>query len=384
MTAVTLGTALHVLGLLILAGATTAIAGFLYRVRVRRALPDGATLILGLGVVALYLNTRSLFVQFVQGGVTAPTAGEALLNLGVFAATVVVSLAGRRAGDRLGQSDRLTWGWLARDLSPIVRAGGRHISVTLPQEIADLDGYEPVPAETKAALAGRTLDFPRGLTVEELSSQLEARLTETFEVGFVDVDLEPDGTVTYLGLAARPVGLGHTLSPGEAAVALRADPPFSGTAGDTVQLWDTSEGPTRIGTAEFRARSEDVVTVAADRGLAAAIDPEKTYRLVTLPAGPRADREFAAMVRRQAETMRTLAVTADSPLVGSSIAAIAVTTLAVRRASGDLVPIPDRTTVLAAGDVLYVLGRPETLRQLEATAGIEPVDATAELEERAS
>ena len=373
MSSVGLGAVLHVLGLLALAGATTALAGFLYRVRVRRPLPDGATLILGLGVVALYLNTRSLFVQFVQGGVTAPTVGEALLNLGVFAATVVISLGGRRAGDRLGQSDRLSWGWLARDLSPIVRAGGRHISVTLPEEIADLDGYEPVPAETKAALAGRTLDFPRGLTVAELESQLEARLAEQFEVGFSDVELAPDGTVSYLGLAARPVGLGHTLSPGEVAVALRADPPFSGTAGDTVQLWTTGEDPTRLGTAEFRARAGDVVTVAADRELAAAIDPAATYRLVTLPAGPRADREFAAMVRRQAETMRTLTVTADSPLVGSSVAALAVTILAIRDPAGEVTPIPDRTRLLSAGDVLSVLGRPETLRQLEATPGTESV-----------
>ena len=377
MNQVAVGTVLHVLGLLALAGLTTAIAAFLYRVRVRRPLPDGATLILGLGSVALYLNTRSLFVQFVQGGVTAPTVGEALLNLGVFAATVVVSLGGRRAGDRLGRSDRLSWGWFSRDLSPIVRAGGRHISVTLPQDIADLDGYEPVPAETKTALAGRTLDFPRGLTVEELESQLTARLTEKFEVGFVDVDLDSDGSVAYLGLAARPVGLGHTLSAGEAAVALRADPPFSGTAGDTVQIWTAGEAPTRVGTAEFRARAEDVVTVAADRELAAAIDPQTAYRLVTLPAGPRADREFAAMVRRQAETMRTFVVTADSPLVGSSVGALAVTTLAIRDREGEVTPIPDRNVALSAGDVLYLLGRPETLRQLEGTSGIESIDAAA-------
>lgn len=53
---------LRIVGLAVLAGAVTAAVTFVYRVRVRSKLPEGATLILGLGVVAIYLNTRLVFV----------------------------------------------------------------------------------------------------------------------------------------------------------------------------------------------------------------------------------------------------------------------------------------------------------------------------------
>ncbi|WP_276277792.1 hypothetical protein [Haloarcula regularis] len=51
----------RIVGVALLAGAATTIATFVYRVRVRNKFPDGATLILGLGVVAIYLNTRLIY-----------------------------------------------------------------------------------------------------------------------------------------------------------------------------------------------------------------------------------------------------------------------------------------------------------------------------------
>jgi uncharacterized protein with PhoU and TrkA domain len=255
-----------------------------------------------------------------------------------------------------------------------VRAAGRHITVTLPEDVQDIDGYEPVTPETKTALAGRTMDFPPGLTVDELEAEVSTRLKEKFEVGHIDLDLAADGSVTYLAVARRPVGIGHTLPPGEAAVALRADPPFSATAGDTVQIWRRTEsGAEKLGTAELRASVGDVVTVSGAPDLANAIDPEAEYRLVTLPSGHRPDREFAAMLGRREETMRILSLSEESPLLGSSVAALAVSTLAIRGQDGTVEPIPGRDRLLEAGDVLYVVGRPEPLRKLEATAGVAQV-----------
>ncbi|MDZ7849751.1 MAG: TrkA C-terminal domain-containing protein [Halodesulfurarchaeum sp.] len=365
---------LHVAGLVLLAGGTTAVAAFLYRVRVRHKLPEGATLILGLGVVALYLNTRSLFVGFVQGGATPPTVSEATVNVLVFLGAAIASYGGHRLGDQLAQSDRLSWGVLASDLSPIVRAAGRHIAVTLPETIADIEGYDPVDPETKAALEGRTLDFPRGLTVGELEAQLLARLKEKYDVGYVDVDLTADGTVAYLGVAKRPAGIGPTLPPNAAAVAVRADPPFSATAGDVVQVWDVTEtGVSKLGTGELRASLGSIATVITDPEVAAVIDPERTYRLLTLAADSHPDREFAAMLRRADETMRVFVVDSDSPLVGISVAALSVTVLGIRRPDGEVETIPNRTRTIGAGDELFAIGRPEPLRKLESAAGIEPV-----------
>lgn len=365
---------LHVAGLVLLAGGTTAVAAFLYRVRVRHRLPEGATLILGLGMVALYLNTRSLFVGFVQGGATAPTVGEATVNVLVFVGAAVASYGGLSIGDRVAQSDRLSWGRFEGGLSPIVRAAGRHISVTLPAEIDDIEGYDPVDAETKTALAERTLDFPRGLTVDELEAQLLARLKQKYDVGYVDVDLTADGSVAYLGVGKRPAGIGPTLPPNAAAVAVRADPPFSATAGDVVQIWHADEtGAKQVGTGELRGSVDRIATVTTDREVAEAIDPDRSYRLLTLAADSHPDREFAAMLRRADETIRILTVGSASPFVGSSVAALSVTIIGIRGPGGEIETIPNRTRRIGSGDELFAIGRPETFRKLEALGGVESV-----------
>ncbi|WP_070365748.1 TrkA C-terminal domain-containing protein [Halodesulfurarchaeum formicicum] len=372
----------HVIGLVLLAGGTTAIAAFAYRIRVRHALPEGVTLILGLGVVALYLNTRTLFAQFVQGGAASPTVGEATLNVLVFAIAALASYGGNTLGDRLARSDRLSLSWLQRDLSPIVRAAGRHISVTLPAEIRDIEGYDPVEAATKESLVGRTLDFPRGLTVAELRTQLQARLKEKFDVGYVDLELSAAGEIQYLGVARRPAGIGPTLPPNAAAVAVRADPPFSATAGDIVQLWAVEDTPRKLGTGELRARVGSIATITTDRAVATAIDPEAEYRLLTLEADSRPDREFAAMLRRADETMRLLSITDSSPLVGQSVAAIDGTVLGIRTAGESVETIPNRSRVIQAGDELFVIGRPEILRKLDGTDGVHAVETESATESR--
>ncbi|APE96436.1 potassium transporter TrkA [Halodesulfurarchaeum formicicum] len=365
-----------------MAGGTTAIAAFAYRIRVRHALPEGVTLILGLGVVALYLNTRTLFAQFVQGGAASPTVGEATLNVLVFAIAALASYGGNTLGDRLARSDRLSLSWLQRDLSPIVRAAGRHISVTLPAEIRDIEGYDPVEAATKESLVGRTLDFPRGLTVAELRTQLQARLKEKFDVGYVDLELSAAGEIQYLGVARRPAGIGPTLPPNAAAVAVRADPPFSATAGDIVQLWAVEDTPRKLGTGELRARVGSIATITTDRAVATAIDPEAEYRLLTLEADSRPDREFAAMLRRADETMRLLSITDSSPLVGQSVAAIDGTVLGIRTAGESVETIPNRSRVIQAGDELFVIGRPEILRKLDGTDGVHAVETESATESR--
>ncbi|MFC7114098.1 potassium transporter TrkA [Natronoarchaeum sp. GCM10025703] len=291
--------AIRIAGLALLAGAVTTLATYMYRVRARTELPEGATLIIGLGVVAIYLNTRLVFVQFVGGTGDPFSVSEALVNVGVFVVAGIASYGGRRLGDWAGTSERISWGRLQPDFSPIVRAAGRFITVTLPDEIDDIEGYDPVEEETRQALAGRKLDFPRGLTVTELESGLTARLKEGHDIGYVDVDLALDGTVEYFAVGRRVAGIGPTLPPKTAAVAVRADPPFSATPGDTVQIWDVADGrDERIGTAELRASVDSVATLATDETVAARIDPTTEYRLMTLSADPHPDREFAAMLRR--------------------------------------------------------------------------------------
>lgn len=370
--------AIRLIGFGILAATCAGAVAFLYRNRIGETLPDTAGLIVGLGVVAVYLNTRLVLVQFVGDDGDPLTIDAAFLNLAIFAVAGVASIAGQAAGHRIAAMNRFAWSSRSVGMSPIVRATGRTITVTLPDEIGDIDGYDPVTDKAKAALAGRSFDFPRGLTIDEVEEQLTGRLTEQHDVGYVDVDLVADGTVEYLAIGQGPAGLGETLAPGTAAVALSADPAFSASPGDTVEIWRGGDTPESIGMGELRAAVEDTVTIACDRSVATAIDPTASYRLVTHAADETADREFVTLLRHAPETMSILAVEGDTPLVGTALGELDADVLAVQR-DGDILTIPDRDLTIRPDDRLYLLGRPDHIRRVEAIAGVSatPLDSSA-------
>jgi hypothetical protein len=227
--------------------------------------------------------------------------------------------------------------------------------------------HDPIAPETIDRLAGASLSFPRRLSVEELRARLVARLKADYGIGHVDVELAEDRTVEYLAVGGRVAGLGPTLPPGTTAVAVRADPAESASAGDLVQVW--TDGPELVTTAELRGAADDVVTLAVDSDDATEFSPDERYRLLTLPAQARSDREFASLFRAAEETMAVVAVEEGSGLVGVSVGALAPAVVAIRSGeSGPVEPIPRRERTLAAGETLYALGRPSVLRRLEAAA----------------
>lgn len=360
---------IRLVGFALLAAACAGLAAFVYRNRIGENLPETAGLIVGLGAVAIYLNTRLVLVQFVGDEGDPLTSEAAFVNLIIFVVAGVATLIGHTFGDRTAASERFSLTVRSPSLSPIVRATGRFITVTLPDEIEDIDGYDPVPTETKAALAGRSFDFPRGLTIDELEEQLTVRLTEKHDIGYVDVDLDTEGGVEYLAVGHGPAGLGETLAPGMAAVALTADPASSASPGDTIEIWRAGEEPESLGVGELRAAVDDTVTVACDRSVAQAIDPATRYRIVTHAAGANADREFVTMLRTGAETMSVLQLDEVSPLAGTVVGSLDANVLAVQRGE-KLETIPGREYRIAPGDRLYLLGRPDRIRRIEAAAGV--------------
>ncbi|TKX58103.1 potassium transporter TrkA [Halorubrum sp. SS7] len=347
-------------------------AALAYRWYFRTEIPEGVTWLLGVSVVALYLNTTSLGSVAV-GDNPALLAPESvffnLVSLGVAAVTAPV---GRYAGDRLAVDVFALSGakQLDGELSGIVRAVGRFTAVTLPSvdEIRDMDTYDPVSADKKAELAETTLLFPRKLPAAELRERLIARLKDEYGVGYVDADLGADGTVEYFAVGSRAAGLGPTLAPGSAAVAVAADPPNNATVGDTVQLWRDDPEPERVATGELRGVAGDAVTVALDESDAERLTDEGGYRLVTLPAEPQADREFASLLRNADETMASVTVAAGSDLDGSTVGEVGAVVAAVRPAGGSVEPIPPRAYAFGAGDLVYLVGRPGAIRRFEAAA----------------
>lgn len=362
----------RLVGLTLLAATATMVVGFVYTSRAKTSFPDGPTVLVGLGSVALYLNTRIVLSQFVGGESDVISLGTSVWTITTFLLAGIGSFVGRRLGETIARSERLSFAGFQPVLSPIVRATGRFITVELPDEIGDVEGYDDVPEETKAKLAGAHLDFPRGLTVSELRTQLVDRLKEKHQVGYVDVDLTEEGHVEHLAVARRAIGLGPALPPGSVATAIRADPPFSASPGDRIQVWrpsDGESGPERVGRAELRATANDTASVAAPRAVARKLDPDTTYRLVTLPTSPNVDREFASMLRRSDETMTTVEMTEASPLIGVSIRALDVTVIAIEAGDGTLEPLPRASRTIRPGDRLHAIGRPANLRVLAESRG---------------
>jgi hypothetical protein len=253
-------------------------------------------------------------------------------------------------------------------VSRVVAAVGRVIAVEVPDDIADVVGYDPVTNDLKAQIAGRTFLFPRRLTVAELESRLAARLETDYGVGHVDVDLGPAGEVRHLALGRRAAGVGPTLLPETVAVAVNADPAFAARPGDRVQVRAPETGE-RLTTGELRGVRDDAVTLAVDAEDAARLDDTTEYRLVTLPTEPQPHREFVSLLRATPETLGVVELAPDAPLVGESVGAAGAAVAALRPADGGaLVPLPARDRPLRAGDALYLLARPEDLRRVRAAA----------------
>jgi len=359
--------AYRMVGLSALAATVAGASAFLFRWRTGTQFPEGPALLLGVGAVAVYLNTRLALVQFL-GATGDPLSFETVVvNLGIFVFGGLSAAVGWRAGDRLGRHERFTAASFQPSLSPLVRATGRVITVELPDEIGDIDGYDPVAEATKTALSGKTYHFSRGLTVEQLQAALTLRLRTDHDVGHVDVELGEDGAVEYLAVGRRAAGIGPTLSPGSRATAITADPAFAASPGDTIQIWDPATGE-RVGTGELRGAVGHTATVSAREETVAALDPRSEYRLMTLSANERADRTFAGMLRRADETLSVVEIQPGSALTGRTVGDLGLSVIAVATAAGATETIPNRDRELAAGERVFAIGHPTHLRRLESAA----------------
>jgi len=338
-----------------------------YRWYFKQTVPEGVVAFVGVSVVALYINTTSLGVAVSDISVDLFEPGVVFFNVVALSIAAVAAPVGRRLGDAVS-SNLFSLAGLREfegEVGTVVRSAGRVTTITLPDEIDDMESYDPVTDETKVELAGKTLLFPRRLTVEELRSRLIERLKEDYAVGYVDIDLTAEGTVEYLAVGSRAAGIGATIAPGSVAVAIRADPPNNASPGDTVQVWTTGETPERLTTGELRGVAGDTVTLVVDDGDETLLSPTAGYRLVTMPAEPQADREFATLLRGVDETMGTVTIEADSELVGLTPRALTATVVAIRPDGGKLTALPDRDRGFAVAETIYVLGRPDVLRGLE-------------------
>ncbi|GAA0226405.1 potassium transporter TrkA [Haladaptatus pallidirubidus] len=365
------GALVQIIGLAILSGTVAGAVAFVHRWYARKRIPNGVAILAGVGTVGISLGTWKALQPFMGGNPDVLLLPEATRNIASFAVAGVTAVIGARIGDRATTNMAALSGAtkLDDDVSRIVGAVGRMVTVTLPETIDDIDGYDAVSDETKETLAGSSFVFPRRITVTELRERVVARLEDDHGIGQVDIDLASDGTVEYLALGSRIAGLGPLLVPGTVGVAIRADPAFSAGAGDFVAVWRRSDdGAERVATGEIRGTAEDVVTLAVDATDARKFDATEQYRLETLPRQSRPEREFVARLRSADERMGVLTVEPESDLVGLPVGSLDSTVVAVKPTDGAVETLPVRSRLLAAGDDLYVVARPAVLRRIERSA----------------
>lgn len=377
----------RIAGLALLSLTISTVATALFRAYFQSKIPAGLAALLGVGSVAIYLNTVGLLGQVIGVGTAGGDPFETskvLINVITLLVAFAVTPLGIRIGDRAVRDVSAVSGAkeLDAEVGRIVRTVGRVTAVELPDadDIEDMENYDPVTSEVKERIGGKTLVFPRRLTVAELRDRLTTRLKEDYEVGYVDVELDDAGSIQYLAVGSRIAGIGPTLGPGTAAVAIEADPAHSASPGDVVQVWTTGtadEEPTRVVTAELRATAGDVVTIAADEAEVERLDSDTTYHLVTLPIAPRADREFTSLLRAADETLGVAHVADNSALVGTTVGDLEATVVAIRSPDGSLDTLPRRGRELAADEDIYAVGRPDVLRRLEIKASEEAPPAEA-------
>lgn len=356
---------LSIIGFGLLALVAVSPLAFLFRQYTTRQLPAGAGVLFGSAVVSVWLAVDSALTGTLVGDTGLVHYGTGAFLLGTFVISAVAAEGGRRIGDRIGcDVFDITHLDEGTDAVGLLQSARLAVTVELPAQIGDADGYFAVDENTKQALAGRQFMFPRRLELDELRERLESRIVADFDVDYVAAELSEEGRVTALALGAKPSGLGASLPPGTAGVAVQATPLPEAGVGDPVEVWTTGETEQFVAKAEFRSTDGESTTLLVDDDDVDAIEQHEQYRLVTHPDSSNDLAEFIPVIRDVEETMTTVTVEAGGPLEGEFAGWLPVSVPVLDR-DGTPIPFPAERETLQAGDVAYVIGTPSAIARLD-------------------
>lgn len=313
----------------------------------------------------------------------------------------MVSLYAHNKGDQMGATfpKRLSLrGLRDRQLSAgvVELVGGRdEVRIRVVGEVADMEGYPPLPESLRAEIRGGTWTFPADLRIGELEARLADRLRTAFDLGDVAVTIDEQGRASVV--AAPPFsGLSKRISDGRHAVSVDAVLPTGLARNDEVTLLapdaevrgtvvsarcDGSEGPVEtvdepdVADAEapptpVQAPTTDGgtgrLTVAVNRTDAAPLLRSSNVQVVVEPRGTRREYELISLLRRAGNRFRKVSIDTDGPLDGVTLGeagvrdTYGVAVLAVRKQNGWQLA-PRAETALVGGEELYVVGSRENL-----------------------
>jgi len=377
----------------------------------------------GLGVVVL-----ALAIAGVNGGLlalndeTIRTSDRAPAILTAIVVVLMLSLYAHAQGDKLGASapkrislKQLRERGLSTDVIELVGGRGR-VTVEAVGEVSDMEGYPPLPAETRRAIVEGTWTFPADIPLIELEDRLSERLQA--ELNLADVAVRIDERARATVAAAPPTGaLSKRVPPGKRAVSIPALVPTGIARGDVVRVvtpdltvdgtvlaanssgtveahsttpaagdggaerpsehshqsdgnartdgGETPPEPPAPLSAPTTTGGEGRVTVAVERSAAATLLRADRGRVLVLSRGTRREYELTTLLRRAGKRFRKVAVVSGGPLDGHTIGEVRIretydiAVLAARHESWTIAP--GGTQPLSAGDELFIVGSRDAL-----------------------
>lgn len=162
----------------------------------------------------------------------------------------------------------------------------KYTMIKIPNEasIRDMVGKPRVTDNLKRELSGKELMFPSDLPIEELTSRIRRRLIIDWSVGDAEVELDEEGKVIYLAIAAHEQGISDTIKNDEVALPLKYETiPFGLAPGDIVKIY--LEDNAIIHQAEVRGMDKEAgtITIMLREELLEKYRSKKAIQIVALP-----------------------------------------------------------------------------------------------------
>ncbi len=361
----------------------------------------------GLGVVVLCGAIAGISGGLM--GIMDPAVAESWAGITAIVVILMACLWGHGVGDRLGARTprRLTLRSLRKskltaDLVERVDNYGQ-VRVRPIGDVADIEGYPPLPQELHERIRSRSWQLPADLPLDELEDRLEQELLDEFDLAEVAVSVDRRGraqiaAAPQAGVLSRRIPEGkqavsiHTLLPSglarqeDVSIHLpdgdirgpvmsarsnnpedRTTAPIEGADGST-KSGEGEDGPPPAARAPTADGGEGRVTIAVDRD-----DIELALRYDFAPLtvharGVQREYEAIAVLNREGNEFRKVTVTDDSDLAGNTLedlglrGAYGVLVLSVRRGIEQRI-LPDTQAELHVGDELIVVGPRRGMRQ---------------------
>ncbi|WP_418286325.1 potassium channel family protein [Halorubrum sp. DTA46] len=399
------------------------VLGFLFKYVTGVTVPGLGVVVLALAIAGINGGLLALNDETIRSSERAPAILMAIVVV------LMLSLYAHAQGDKLGASvpkrislKQLRDRTLSTDVVELVGGRGR-ATVTIAGEVSDMEGYPPLPAETRRAIVEGEWTFPADLPLVELEDRFAERLRTELDLADVSVRIDEQARATVA--AAPPTGaLSKRVPAGKRAVSVPALVPTGIARGDVVRVLTpdvtvdgtilaakssgqpelskakpstdsggtsgdnpgtdgplpggpTTDGDARTDGGEEPSEAppsasaptttggEGRVTVSVDRSAAAMLLRADRGRVVVLSRGTRREYELTTLLRRAGKRFRKVSVIAGGPLDGHTIGEIGVreaydvAVLAARHDSWTIAPSGSQP--LSAGDELFVVGSRDAL-----------------------